>query len=100
MRKHYLILLVLFIAGTGWKAMGNPVFQQQSDIADMQTIWQIGKADGRPDGMALAPDKFADFLPEDFGWEDKFFLIGHSSEQKDWPYVLPGPADGFGGTGR
>ena len=99
MRKHFQLLLAILIASVGCKAMGNEVHTDTSSASPMQTVWQIGAADGRPDGMALAPDKFADFLPQDFGWEDKFFLIGYSDAQKDWPYVLPGPADGFGGTG-
>jgi hypothetical protein len=62
------------------------------------TVWQIGERDGSAQGMALYPGKYADFLKADFGWEDKFYLIGYSKPQTDWPYVLPGPVDGFGGT--
>lgn len=62
-------------------------------------IWQIGNADNKPDGMALAPSGYKQFLDNDFGWEDRYFLIGHSKVEKDWPYVLPGPKDGWGGTG-
>ncbi len=64
------------------------------------TIWQIGQQDGSPDGMALAPDEYSQFVGHDFGYEDRFFLVGHSSPESDWPYVLPGPANGWGGTGR
>lgn len=65
---------------------------------ESRIIWQIGQQDGTPSGFALAPDKYADFLNEDFGWEDRFFLIGQSTPEKDFPYALPGPADGWGGT--
>lgn len=65
-----------------------------------QIIWQIGAADNRGDGMALAPMSYKAYLDNDFGWEDRFFLIGHSKAEKDWPYVLPGPKVGWGGTGR
>ncbi|RZK81162.1 MAG: hypothetical protein EOO92_05600 [Pedobacter sp.] len=67
--------------------------------AQTKIIWEIGKADNRSDGMALAPADYARFLDHDFGWEDRYFLIGHSKVAKDFPYVLPGPADGWGGTG-
>lgn len=64
-----------------------------------KVIWQIGAADNSSEGMALAPASYKQFLDHDFGWEDRFFLIGYSKVAKDWPYVLPGPKDGWGGTG-
>ncbi|RZM27267.1 MAG: hypothetical protein EOO88_14020 [Pedobacter sp.] len=67
--------------------------------AQKKTVWEIGKADNKSDGMALAPAGYQDFLNKDFGWEDRFFIIGHSKAETDWPYVLPGPSDGWGGTG-
>jgi len=48
--------------------------------------------------FALAPDGFKDFVRKDFGYEDKFFVVGSSKEGDDFPYVLPGPADTWGGT--
>lgn len=61
-------------------------------------LWQIGKADNSADEFALAPGEYARFLEKDFGWEDKFYLVGFSGEKEDWPYVLPGPSDEWGGT--
>jgi predicted alpha-1,2-mannosidase len=61
-------------------------------------IWEIGKADNRPTELALAPTEYKRFLEHDFGWEDRYFLIGHSKADKDFPYVLPGPKDKWGGT--
>ena len=61
-------------------------------------LWSIGEADSRPDGFALAPDGFRDFVKNDFGYEDKYFLVGHSAAETDFPYVLPGPVDTWGGT--
>ena len=61
-------------------------------------IWSIGEADHSPAEFALAPDGFRDFLARDFGYEDKFFLVGHSDPAADFPYVLPGPTDTWGGT--
>ncbi|MEO6283123.1 MAG: GH92 family glycosyl hydrolase [Dyadobacter sp.] len=65
-----------------------------------KTIWKIGEADNSASGMALAPDQFKRFLEKDFGYEDNFFLIGHANSKKNWPYVLPGPVNGWGGTGN
>ncbi|WP_254411464.1 GH92 family glycosyl hydrolase [Dyadobacter diqingensis] len=68
--------------------------------SQQKTIWQIGENDNSPKGMALAPDQFRRFVENDFGYEDKFFLVGHSKVEQDWPYVLPGPVNGWGGTGN
>ncbi|GAB3927554.1 GH92 family glycosyl hydrolase [Mucilaginibacter myungsuensis] len=62
------------------------------------TVWSVGKADGSANEFALAPNGYKKFVASDFGYEDKFFLIGHSDLKKDFPYVLPGPADTWGGT--
>ncbi len=72
----------------------------QQAHGQQNTIWKIGEADNAPSGMALTPDQFSRFVEEDFGYEDRFFLIGYSSPKTDWPYVLPGPANGWGGTGN
>jgi predicted alpha-1,2-mannosidase len=48
--------------------------------------------------MALAPASFRQFLANDFGYEDKFYLAGYSDPATDFPYVLPGPVDTWGGT--
>jgi len=68
--------------------------------SQQKTIWKIGESDDSPKGMALAPDQYKKFVANDFGYEDRFFLIGQSDIQKDWPYILPGPANGWGGTGN
>jgi predicted alpha-1,2-mannosidase len=63
-----------------------------------KTLWSVGKADHSANEFALAPNGFKDFVGHDFGYEDKYFLIGHSKEKNDFPYVLPGPVDTWGGT--
>ncbi|MEH6682563.1 MAG: GH92 family glycosyl hydrolase [Sediminicola sp.] len=63
-----------------------------------KSIWQIGKSDNNSGEFALAPDGYSKFLEKDFGWEDRFFLIGHSQEKEDFPFVLPGANDYWGGT--
>lgn len=62
------------------------------------TLWAIGKADNSAAEFALAPDGYKQFLANDFGYEDKYYIIGVSNPKADFPYVLPGPADTWGGT--
>ena len=88
--RHYLKVLSIIIAClTSFDAAAR-----QSD----KIIWQIGEKDGSPEGFALSPDGYKDFIEHDFGYEDKFFLVGWSDPAKNFPYVLPGPADTWGGT--
>ena len=63
-----------------------------------QTVWAIGEADDRAAEFALAPAGYAQFLEQDFGWEDRFFVPGYSEPARDFPYVLPGATDYWGGT--
>ncbi len=67
-------------------------------VGEQKTVWQIGDADKSADEFALAPNEYERFLENDFGWEDRYFLIGKSHSGTDWPYVLPGPSDKWGGT--
>ena len=64
-----------------------------------QVIWQIGAADHSAAGLALAPASYKEFLSHDFGWEDQYYLVGHSQPETAFPYVLPGPEDRWAGTG-
>jgi hypothetical protein len=70
-----------------------------SAISTTEVLWSIGVADDAAAEFALAPDGYADFLHRDFGWEDRFFLVGRAAAESAWPYVLPGPADGWAGSG-
>lgn len=63
-----------------------------------KTIWEIGVNDNSGNEFALAPKDYTRFIEKDFGWEDKYFLIGTSNVKKDWPYILPGTSDTWGGT--
>ena len=69
-----------------------------SNSQETKIVWQIGIRDSSAMELALAQGRYNDFLANDFGWEDRFFLVGKSTEEKDFPYILPGPADGWGGT--
>ena len=61
------------------------------------TLWQIGRTDARAAQFALAPGDYARFL-QDFGSSDRAYYVGLSKPESDWPYVLPGPLDGWGGS--
>lgn len=61
-------------------------------------VWAIGEKDNSADDLALGPAGYKEFLANDFGYEDGFYLIGKSEAGKDFPYVLPGPDDTWGGT--
>lgn len=87
-RNFRAIVLIVFFLLSG----------RQAGAQD-QTLWQIGENDGSPQGMALQPGEYERFIEFDFGFEDRFYLAGHSESAKEWPYVLPGPASGWGGTG-
>jgi predicted alpha-1,2-mannosidase len=63
-----------------------------------QNVWTIGKNDNSSADLALGPADYKKFLSKDFGFEDRFFLIGSSNPASDFPYVLPGPDDTWGGT--
>lgn len=66
--------------------------------APANDIWRIGKNDNSSADLALGPADYKKFLSKDFGFEDRYFLIGRSDASTDFPYVLPGPDDTWGGT--
>ncbi|UCD51961.1 MAG: glycoside hydrolase family 92 protein, partial [Phycisphaerales bacterium] len=84
-RKKATVFLSLFALASSAPAQGH-------------VVWALGEADDSAAEFALAPGDYARFLEQDFGWEDRYFLIGHSQVGKEWPYIMPGPADSWGGT--
>src|SRR5690606_23545670 len=68
-------------------------------LAQEAAIWALGKADQSSQEFALSPQGFNDFLAHDDGYEDNLFEGGQSLHNQDLPYVVPGPANGWGGTG-
>lgn len=62
------------------------------EAADLKTLWQIGTFDDSDAEFALAPQGYQRFQ------QDGFFTVGRSDPQTDWPYVHPGPADGWAGS--
>lgn len=73
-------------------------FLSATGFGQDKVIWQIGTQDRSCNEFALAPKGFKNFVARDFGFEDKYYLVGYSQEKKDFPYVLPGPVDSWGGT--
>lgn len=63
-----------------------------------KVIWQIGEHDNSSADLALGPSDYNKFLSKDFGFEDRYYLVGKSIAKDNFPYVLPGPADTWGGT--
>jgi len=85
--KHK-FFLILVISGLFW----------HSCTLENQIIWQIGVNNNSGSEFALSENEYSKFIEKDFGWEDKFFLIGHSNPETDWPYIIPGTSDTWGGT--
>src|SRR5210317_331555 len=81
--KYLIIAFILFI---------------QACSVNNKVIWQIGVSDNSGAEFALSENEYAQFIEKDFGWEDKFFLIDYSTPQTDWPYIIPGTSDKWGGT--
>lgn len=75
------------------------IFISQSGFAEDKCIWGIGKKDNSSADLALGPSGYNDFLKNDFGYENGYFLIGKSEAKKSFPYILPGPDDRWAGTG-
>lgn len=69
-----------------------------SNTLQSKVIWQIGENDHSASEFALSDNGYANYIANDFGWEDKYFLVGHSDEKTDWPYIIPGTSDTWGGT--
>ncbi|MBI3851898.1 MAG: glycoside hydrolase family 92 protein [Verrucomicrobia bacterium] len=63
----------------------------------LHPLWQIGQADQRAAEFALSPSNYPAFLQQ-FGSPDHAYYVGVSKPESDWPYVLPGPSDGWGGS--
>lgn len=60
-------------------------------------LFEIGTKDNSAAEFALYPDKYKNFLMGFSGV--KHFAVGYSRPSSNWPYVLPGPKDNWGGGG-
>ncbi len=57
-------------------------------------LWEIGRANNDTRELALAPNGFGQYV------SPPTFLVGYSNPKRDWPYVHPGPDDGWAGRQR
>ncbi len=55
--------------------------------AEKKVIWQIGDNNNSGIEFALSPNDYTRFIEKDFGWEDKYFLIG-TSDVKTAGHIL------------
>jgi len=79
----------------GWACVGLVLALVGSTTAasgQSMVLWQIGKPDNDNREFALAPRGYPQFR------EDGFFVVGKSNPKRDWPYVHPGPVDGWAGS--
>jgi len=67
--------------------------------AQNHELFSLGSDTNSGEGFALYPANYEDFLANDFGYEDRMFWVGRDDVKTDLPYVLPGPKNGWGGTG-
>lgn len=75
------------------------LFALHSTVVAAKEYWTIGTRNHSGAELALGPAGYKQFLAHDFGYEDRYYLIGKSRPATDFPYVLPGPVDSWGGTG-
>lgn len=57
----------------------------------LQRLWTVGTADNDFAEFALAPKSYGEFA------DDGFFVVGKSDTRQNWPFVHPGPDDGWAG---
>jgi len=84
LNKPFLVSLLLGIS------LSSSVFGED------KLLWQIGKADNNTAEFALGPDRSNQYsvtFPD-----DALFVAGQSDPKQDWPYIQPGPADGWAGS--
>lgn len=90
------LLFALLITGCGNLWASQPGTHAGSMRAD-NVLFEIGEKDGSPAEFALYPSHYKNFLIDFTGV--KHFAVGYSTPEKNWPYVLPGPKDRWGGGG-
>lgn len=85
MKKNILIVAILYL------------FVASTINAQDPILWRIGDSDNSSAEFALSDGGYEKFLEHDFGWEDQFFLVGTSQIKENFPFVLPGAFDYWGG---
>jgi hypothetical protein len=72
----------MIVALGSWSARG---------AEEGKMLWRIGDADGKGEEFALAAGDYEHYR------DDGVFFVGASESKRDWPYVQPGPDDGWAG---
>lgn len=86
-----LCFLAAFI-GLGLLLVGSAGSSVSAQSLPQPALWTIGKIDGDDKDLALAPNGWGSYK------EDAIYSVGRSQPGADWPYVMPGPEDGWGGS--
>jgi len=94
--KAVAVLSMLFCSCKGQNV--SEIVNRPTENEKTSIIWKIGENNSSGGDLALGPFDYQKFLSKDFGFEDRYFLIGTSTDSIDFPYVLPGPDDTWGGT--
>jgi len=81
----------MFLAATASASAPEP---GQAEVNGGRSLWKVGRDDGSDAEFALAPGGYASYR------DDGFFVVGRSDPKRDWPYVQPGPDDGWAGRRR
>jgi hypothetical protein len=84
MKQFTCLALILF----AWSSLAHA---QEPGV-----VFQIGKADGDYGEFAIAGNYAA--FPQRFP-HDVDFVVGRSEAKQDWPFIHPGPVDGWAGGG-
>lgn len=82
----------VLLIGSLLAVLSTAVCADFAAAAEDVLLWQIGQPDNEDREFALAPNHYDQFR------EDGFFVIGRSDPSRDWPYVHPGPVDGWAGS--
>ena len=80
MFRSFSFLLISVCAGT-------PAMAEEGSMI----LWTIGTADNNTQEFLLAPGDYGAYR------EPGLYCVGLSDPARDWPYVHPGPADGWAG---
>ncbi|MBN2131052.1 MAG: hypothetical protein JW741_16235 [Sedimentisphaerales bacterium] len=87
------------VATRAWKIVSIAVLLSSLcsglSVAAESMLFQIGQADNDTTEFALGPNQYAQYS-EAFP-HDTIYVVGQSDPRKDWPYVHPGPVDGWAG---
>lgn len=97
-RKAFSAAALMLVAFGMLPGCRGPQSTGTPSAATSSEVWKIGLNDNSGGDLALGPADYKSFLSKDFGYEDRYYLIGVSEPASDFPYVLPGPDDTWGGT--